>query len=147
MHAWDRKAGVLCLAMMLALWTGSLFRLELPLPRTPIFTVDKWTHLAVYGLLASGWMRVLAGKVADGVSWRVVGMAVLLTTVTGAIDEGMQALGRVRSPEWADFVADTLGAVIAALAWKFLPWYRQVLLIRPFGRGVSSRPRRPHKAA
>jgi VanZ family protein len=86
--------------------------------------VDKLGHLVAYGTLATAilrhprcWCRPVAG------AW----VAALLASAYGLGDEYRQAWGGVRMFEWADWVADTVGAVVAA--GLYLRWaaYRKLL--------------------
>jgi VanZ family protein len=87
--------------------------------------LDKVTHFAVYGLLGTLLCRVGTGARA------AVG-AVLLASVFGASDEWHQSFVPGRTAEFADWVADTLGAVVGAVAYTRWTAYR-CWLERPLG--------------
>lgn len=80
-----------------------------------LFGVDKWIHVGSYALLAFlGAFVVLTRSVAV-----LVGIA-LLTTVFGAGVELLQGTIEWRTMEFADVVANALGAVIAVALWRFV---------------------------
>lgn len=86
--------------------------------------VDKLGHFVAYGTLATAilrhpgfWRRPVAG------AWG----AVLLASAYGLGDEYRQAWGGVRMFEWADWVADTVGAAVAAVLYLRWAAYRRLL--------------------
>jgi VanZ family protein len=74
---------------------------------------DKAIHFTIYAILA-----VLLAKQISEVTgrWRAVALTVVLTAAFGAADEWHQGFIPGRSPELADWEADSLGAVFGALA-------------------------------
>jgi VanZ family protein len=74
-----------------------------------IVDFDKAAHFAVFGLLATLVVRPLSRKRA----W----CAVVLR----------QGLTPGRSMEFADWIADTAGAVVAVMVYTFWHWYRRLL--------------------
>jgi VanZ family protein len=70
--------------------------------------VDKVGHIVVYGLLAVAWVRWLRLRrpAAGAGLW-----AIFLTLAFGGIDESIQATNPHRFFEWADLLADGVGAV------------------------------------
>lgn len=84
-----------------------------------IVNIDKLVHFSIFGLLATLVRR------APGVRfwWR----AVLAVSVFGASDEIRQSFTPGRSIEFADWVADTAGALVAVLLYALWPWYRRLL--------------------
>jgi VanZ family protein len=81
---------------------------------------DKIVHFAIYGLLATSIARL-------GRGWRAALLAVLITSVYGVSDEWHQSFVPGRAVELADWVADTLGAALAALLYARWPRYRAFL--------------------
>lgn len=84
-----------------------------------IVNIDKFAHLAVFGLLAT-------------LVWRAPGMrhawiAVLVVSIFGAADELRQSLTPGRFVEFGDWVADSVGALVAVMVYRFWPWYRRLL--------------------
>lgn len=78
---------------------------ESPLP------LDKAAHFVMYGLL--GLMATMGWRAAGRIPrlpW-----VLILASLVGVIDEIHQSTVPARSPEIADWIADTLGIVFAAL--------------------------------
>lgn len=88
-----------------------------------VISFDKVAHFCVYGLLATLVQRALPGRRAPLV-------AVLVVSLFGVTDEVHQAFVPGRSSEVADWVADTLGAILATSLYAGWGWYR-TLLERP----------------
>lgn len=91
---------------------------------------DKVVHFFVFGLLATLLARTdwTAGR-----PW----LAVLLTSLYGLFDEAHQAFTPGRFVDVADWVADTLGAIVAVTVYTKWTAYRR-LLEQPLG-GRKSR--------
>jgi len=81
---------------------------------------DKVTHFFVYGLLATLVVR-------NGFVPRFGWLAVLIVSAFGATDEWHQSFTPGRSAEVADWVADTLGALVAVAVYARWSWYRERL--------------------
>jgi len=115
------------LSLLLALaWMALLFYLShQPSIETPtLFSgQDKVLHAAVYALLG---LLLLAAqpRQAQGYSWQQVGISALIASLYGLSDEIHQYFVPGRSNEILDWVADTVGALIAAslLAWLSRKW-------------------------
>ncbi|HAV14358.1 MAG TPA: hypothetical protein DCX06_12830 [Opitutae bacterium] len=90
------------------------------------FTVsyDKVAHFFVFGLVATSILRIpkLVNK-----GFRGALIAAIITSIYGACDEFRQSLTPGRSVEFADWVFDTLGAVVAVVAYRKWKLYRDVL--------------------
>ena len=110
------------LSLLLALaWMALLFylshqqRLETP---TLFSGQDKLLHAGAYAVLG---LLLLAAqpRQAQGYSWQQVGISTLIAGLYGLSDEIHQYFVPGRSSEVLDWVADTVGALIAAslLAW------------------------------
>ncbi|MDO8544541.1 MAG: VanZ family protein [Opitutaceae bacterium] len=85
-----------------------------------ISNIDKAAHFAVYGLLAT-----LLGRIGDG--WRAALWAVVATSLFGVSDELHQMMVPGRSSSVADWIADTLGALIAVALYRGWTPYRRWL--------------------
>lgn len=86
---------------------------------------DKVVHFGVFGLLATLMVRLLPRPAA----W----IAVVAASLFGATDEWHQSFTPGRRMDWADWVADTLGAAVAVAAyWRWAAYRR--LLETPVGR-------------
>lgn len=81
--------------------------------------VDKYAHFLVYGLLgtlvARQWRKSL---------WP---WAVVAASLFGVSDEIHQLFTPGRSAEVADWIADTLGALLAVTLYTYWPLYHRVL--------------------
>jgi VanZ family protein len=84
-----------------------------------IVNFDKMAHFSVFGLMATLVVRPMSRRRA----W----WAVMIVAVFGASDELRQSFTPGRSMEFADWIADTAGAVVAVAAYTFWPWYRRLL--------------------
>ena len=82
--------------------------------------IDKMAHFAVYGLLATLICRL-------GRSWSAAGWALIIVSIFGASDEWHQSFVPGRSPEMADWVADTAGAATAIMMYFGWGRYRRML--------------------
>ena len=95
---------------------------------------DKLAHFGVFGLLATTVARLDAAP-----HWRLLGplWAIILVSVYGMGIEMLQSFTPMRSMEYADWVADTLGAALAVVLYLRWHWYRRLL------EGPLRRKRRP----
>lgn len=101
----------------------------IPVPEVPMLDgfhlFDKWVHFVMYGGLAlAGWYDAFRGA---GRGWR---LGVVWPLVLGALMEVVQGtLTTTRSGDWADWVADAVGVIIALpIAWG---------MVRPLARVLS----------
>lgn len=87
-------------------------------------SIDKIGHFAIYGALATAVVRLPALS-----RWPLLGAwwAILLASAYGLGDEVRQSFTIVRLFEWADWVADTLGAALAVWLYLRRPRYRRWL--------------------
>ena len=88
-----------------------------------IIGFDKVAHFAVFGLLATLVVRTGCRP----------GVAVLLVSLYGLADEWRQSFTPGRAVEVADWVADTLGAIMAVVIYTRWTRYR-VWLERPLAK-------------
>ncbi len=99
---------------------------------------DKIAHFFVFGLLATSVLRTpqLAKR-----NWKGALIAVLITSAYGACDEFHQSMTPQRNVEFADWIADTAGAVVAVVAYSKWKFYRSVLEWKYPQRGASAEKR------
>lgn len=102
---------------------------DVPTPGLPHF--DKLAHLLVFGLLATHLCRIYPGRETD---LRRGIFAIVATSLFGLLDETRQFTNPERYFEWADWFADTLGAIIAVLVYQNWTWYRNLLEWKPFSK-------------
>jgi len=76
---------------------------------------DKWLHALLYSGLGALFARAIAGGFR-AVTFRHVIMAVCFGAIYGASDELHQHFNPPRNVEFADVVADTIGAGASAAA-------------------------------
>jgi hypothetical protein len=85
-----------------------------------IIGIDKVAHFALFGLLATLVAR-------NGFPPHRAWVAVLLVSLFGLTDEWHQSFTPGRMVEVADWVADTLGAIMAVALYVRWPHYRALL--------------------
>jgi VanZ like family len=85
---------------------------------------DKLAHFGVFGLLATTIARLDAAR-----RWPLLRelWAVILVSLFGLGIEIMQGFTTIRSMEYADWVADTLGAALAVALYLRWAGYRRLL--------------------
>lgn len=87
-----------------------------------IINFDKLVHFVVFGLIATLALRALSGS-----PFRRAWLAVVLVSLFGASDEFRQSFTPGRSMSFADWIADTAGAIAAVSVYTLWPLYRRVL--------------------
>ena len=96
------------------LWAGViLLGTSLPQEAVPVQTsrIDKILHFGIYTVLAF----LLTRQISVGFRlWQSVALAIAFAMAFGALDEWHQPLIPGRSTEFADWVADSIGAVVGA---------------------------------
>jgi VanZ family protein len=93
--------------------------------------IDKVVHFLVYGLLGTLFARVPA---VGGWAWLGRGWAVVLASAYGVVDEFHQSFTPGRFVEVGDWLADTLGALLAVALYSRWAAYRKLLERPIFGR-------------
>lgn len=88
------------------------------------FSYDKLAHLLVFGLLATAVLRI-PRFFNNG--WRGVCLTIALISLYGALDEYRQSFTTGRYVELDDWIADTLGAILASIVYFKWHWYRRLL--------------------
>ena len=83
---------------------------------------DKVVHFLVFGLIAIMVMRI---QRPSTLIWALTSF--FIASGFGALDEFRQSFTQGRNVEFADWVADTLGAGIAVTSYKMLPWFSAIL--------------------
>ena len=74
---------------------------------------DKLGHFIGYALLGALVLRAVAGAHVAGVRAATIGLAIAISLLYGASDEGHQHFVHGRVPDVADWGADALGALAA----------------------------------
>ncbi len=90
----------------------------------PIVGFDKFAHFSIFGLLAT-----LVARCPTAVRRGTKGLAgaVVATSLYGALDEWHQSLVAGRSVTVSDWVADTLGAIVAVMLYARWRSYQRLL--------------------
>ncbi len=103
---------LLCLSLIFYL---SLFWLHVETPFDGVDFIDKWTHLVMYGgTCAVMWWEYLR-RHRSIVWWKLWLFAIVGMVALGGFIELLQPYFN-RSGEWLDFVADTVGVGLGAVA-------------------------------
>lgn len=95
------------------------------LPSFDLFQVDKLGHFAAYGALATTLVRIESLK-----RWALLGgwWALVLASAYGLGDEFRQSLTHgIRQYDLDDWLADTIGAIVATALYLRWGWYRRLM--------------------
>ena len=84
-----------------------------------IVSIDKVGHFGVFGLLG-----VLIARTQSSRRWW---LGWVLASIYGIIDEWHQSFKPGRSVEFADWIADTMGAALAVTLYARWTFFREVL--------------------
>ncbi|MGH7182149.1 MAG: VanZ family protein [Nitrospiraceae bacterium] len=110
-----------------ALYAGAIFYLSAqshPQEKLPSFLFegvsDKVLHAVEYGILALLCYRAFRWAASPAVARQAVLLAIVTASVYGMTDEVHQAFVPLRESGWEDWLADTIGAAIGALSWRFI---------------------------
>ncbi|HYM87555.1 MAG TPA: VanZ family protein [Nitrospiraceae bacterium] len=113
--------------MPVVLYAGVIFFLSAqshPEEQLPSFLFegvsDKVLHAVEYGILSLLCYRAFRWAAGSAVARQAVVLAIVTASVFGLTDEVHQLFVPFRESSWLDWLADTVGAVIGALSWRFL---------------------------
>ena len=109
------------------LYAGAIFYLSsLPHPdeHLPSFLLkdisDKVFHAVEYAVLGGLCYRAFRWNVNGQVASHALLFAIVTASLYGITDEVHQFFVPLRESSWQDWLADTTGAAIGALSWKFI---------------------------
>jgi VanZ family protein len=109
------------------LYAGTIFylssqsHLEEQLPSFLLEGVsDKVLHAVEYAGLGGLCYRVFRWGMSGQVASRALLFAIVTASLYGMTDEAHQLFVPFRESSWQDWLADTVGAVIGAMSWRFL---------------------------
>ena len=85
---------------------------------------DKIAHFCLFGLLATLLLR--SPLILKSGAWAPL-LTIIVISGLGGLDEWRQSFTPGRSVEWADWIADSLGAIVACSLYQFWPFYRTLL--------------------
>ena len=98
-------------------------------PETPLNKValmDKWTHMVMFaGTFGIMWIEYIRNH--DTINRKkLFWLGFVTPCLMGGLIEILQAncTGGRRSGEWLDFVADSIGVILATIFGILLVWYR-----------------------
>lgn len=109
----DSARGRWLLAGLYALFIFGLSSLSMPPVLGPMALNDKAKHFALYGVFAYLVVRALAPRMA-GRPVRLIMATVALVSLYGASDEFHQSFVPGRSAEVADWLVDSLAALVVS---------------------------------
>lgn len=125
-HRMTMRRAVYPVLLLATLWIVSSVRATPQLPTGGFVGMDKLLHFLVYGLLATTFLRVRSFP--QGWKWTL--LTLLMVSGAGMLEEAIQSFNPFRTFEWDDFMADSLGAIVAVVCYRVLPWYRKILEFR-----------------
>ena len=109
-----------------ALYAGAIFYLSAqshPEDQLPSFLLkdvsDKVLHAVEYGILGLLCYRAFRWAAGPAVAQQAVVLAIVTASVYGITDEMHQFFVPFRESSWLDWLADTIGAAIGAMSWRF----------------------------
>ena len=81
---------------------------------------DKVLHAVEYAVLGALCYRAFRWGVSGQVASHALLFAIVTASLYGVTDEAHQFFVPFRESSWQDWVADTAGAAIGVLSWRFL---------------------------
>ena len=110
-----------------ALYAGTIFYLSAqshPEDELPSFLFeevsDKVLHAVEYAGLGGLCYRAFRWGVSGQLASHALLFAIVTASLYGMTDEAHQLFVPFRESGWQDWLADTIGAVIGALSWRFI---------------------------
>ena len=123
----DVMVQVLWYWVPVALYAGFIFFMSAqshPEEQLPSFLLkdvsDKVLHAVEYAVLGVLCYRGFRWGVNGQLASRALLFAIVLASLYGMTDEAHQFFVPFRESDWQDWLADTIGAVIGAVSWRFI---------------------------
>jgi VanZ family protein len=114
---WVRAWAPVAAYMALIFYLSSLPHPDEELPKFLFEKLgDKFLHIIEYAVLAALCYRAFRRAAGPFAAGYAVLLSIVTTSLYGAMDEIHQAFVPFRTATWLDWVADTAGAMIGALA-------------------------------
>ena len=130
----DGMAQVLWYWVPVALYVGLIFFMSAqshPEEQLPSFLLkdvsDKVLHAVEYAVLGVLCYRGFRWGVNGQVASRALLLAIVTASLYGMTDEAHQLFVPFRESSWQDWLADTIGAAIGVLSWRFGMTRRSIL--------------------
>ena len=117
MNHFLRSWGPVCAYAAVIFYLSSLSHPEQHLPLVTHFS-DKVLHTVEYAVLGALCYRALRVSRRDVWRQQAIPLAVLFASLYGISDEIHQLLVPFRESSWLDWVADTIGGTIGAIAMQ-----------------------------
>lgn len=86
---------------------------------------DKLDHFCVFALIATLVIHALPARVSGTARWL---LAFAIVSLYGFADELLQHFNPARTGDPLDWFADSLGALLAVVAYTAFPFYRRLLV-------------------
>ena len=109
------------------LYMGAIFFLSSqshPEEQLPSFLLkdgsDKVLHALEYAGLGAFCYRAFRWSMNGAVASHALLFAILTASLYGVTDEAHQFFVPLRESSWQDWLADTIGAVVGAISWRFM---------------------------
>ena len=123
----DMTVRVLWYWVPVALYAGAIFFLSAqshPEEHLPSFLLkdvsDKVLHAVEYAVLGGLCYRAFRWGLSEQMAARALIIAIVTASLYGVTDEVHQLFVPFRESSWLDWLADTIGAAIGALSWRFV---------------------------
>jgi len=81
---------------------------------------DKVLHAGAYGLLSILFYRAFRWAAGSVAARQAVVLAIVTASFYGITDEVHQLFVPFRESSWLDWLADTIGAAIGVISWRFI---------------------------
>ena len=104
---------------------------------------DKIAHFLVFGLLATSILRI---PFFFKLGWHGAVAAACIVSICGIMDEFRQSMTPGRAVELNDWIADTLGAIVAVIAYRYWGLYRRTLEWAPLTKKAAPNKEQPESA-
>jgi VanZ family protein len=111
------------LYLVFIFWLGSI-RTSFDIPQD-FLPKDKVNHCGAFGLFTWLALRAMRFEADTSPVGRLIIASVAISSLFGALLEAWQSLFPHRSVEFGDWVADTIGAIVAGLVSLGWIWWRR----------------------
>jgi glycopeptide antibiotics resistance protein len=113
---------VLLIISIICLSKGATAPIPITLISLPF--LDKIIHLFIFGVLAILFFRI---KEEESSKRYYAFFTIILSSLIGITDELVQAMNPYRYADVTDWIADTLGALIAVITYRNWKFFRNIL--------------------